>query len=137
MRDNEIFAKAADIIESGGHCKYTLEKDGAHCAVGALCVAVGGTTGALSIADHRRVANLCREAEGYLLMGGDIRPYETVVSWNNRPERTGPQVVALFRELAGPRAADIGEEEAEVIEFEPLPETAPLPVPVPAEPVPA
>lgn len=33
--------------------------------------------------------------------------------------------------------ADIGEDDAKVIEFEPIPETAPVPVPVPSEPVPA
>lgn len=33
--------------------------------------------------------------------------------------------------------ADIGEENPRVVEFEPLPETAPVETPAPAEPVPA
>ncbi len=33
--------------------------------------------------------------------------------------------------------ADIGEDDAKVIEFEPIPETAPVPEPAPTEPVPA
>jgi hypothetical protein len=33
--------------------------------------------------------------------------------------------------------ADIQEDDAKIVEFEPIPETAPVPVPAPAEPTPA
>ncbi|GGR51506.1 DUF6197 family protein [Streptomyces roseolus] len=146
---NEIFAKAADIIESHGHCKFALEDtNGAHCARGALLAALSPELDLIVNGWSLEDIPLTATAGRRLIEAGLDRPLFTptsdidyasvLVRWNNAPERTGADVVALFRALAGPRAADIGQDEdTTVIEFEPLPETAPVETPAPAEPVPA
>lgn len=139
MADN-IFARAADILEIGGHCKFGLEHGTAHCALGALLSATGakfsGFTHNATPEQHAEAMRAADEAGAWRFGSSRHGAFE-LVSWNNAPETTGEDVINLFRELAGPRAADIGEEEAIEIEFEPLPETAPTAPPVPAEPVPA
>lgn len=58
-----------------------------------------------------------------------------VTEFNDDPETKVPDVIRAMKEAAS--MADIGEENPKVVEFEPLPEAAPVPSPVPAEPVPA
>jgi hypothetical protein len=130
-----IFSKAADVLIEGGHCKSKLEAGTAHCGIGALLVAEYGT---VFPGGHEwaRPDTAFGKARGLLK---DLYPHG-FVDWNNAPERTGEDVVRLFKELAAKMDADIGEENPKIVEFEPIPETAPepsAPAPAPAEPVPA
>lgn len=72
---------AADYIEKHGHCKFTIEdREGRVCAMGVL--------------NKVRAAN-GSSARLYKFIGCD-----SIVNWNNRPERTPEEVIAAFRGAA-------------------------------------
>jgi hypothetical protein len=90
----EILAKAAEILSTGGHIKYspgnTQTAGGPHCAVGALAAAqyVFGMRGLTAAIDACDAAT--REQFGY----------RSLIDWNNAPATTGEDVILLFKELA-------------------------------------
>ena len=79
-----LFAKAADLLERDGWCQGTLmDADGKRCGAGAL---IGSTNGN----DYWDAVNEIRRAVGT----------HRVSTWNDAPERTADEVIALFRKLA-------------------------------------
>lgn len=99
MEPHELAARAADYIEEHGHTKFILEDaKGRVCLNGAIIKAGGGSCAPralVSIPDGWRATMLL--VENYL--GGPIHP----VDWNNAPERTQDEVVAVLRAVAGQR----------------------------------
>ncbi len=85
--DAEIYARAADAIRDHGHSKGLLRDNG-----GAMCV-----FGALNYV----VAGDAYKCDGYRLLAplSDLID-QGVVGWNNRPETTKRQVIALLRKAA-------------------------------------
>lgn len=100
-----IFEKAAQVISETGHAKGALRdyETGAHCAMGALNVA---DHGAAFYASSDRVEHLANQAAQMLADRGQLEPYGhkadylDLIQWNNAPERTGEDVILLFKELA-------------------------------------
>ncbi len=88
---SKLLLKAADLIETRGHCKNALEKDGAFCAVGALCFAATGSPRDLPPSGHPYYSAFTRlyDALGCF-----------PVDWNNAVERLKDEVVAKFRSVA-------------------------------------
>lgn len=84
----EALLKAAELVEKG-HCKHTLrvEKGGvtSFCVVGACCEAAGSTGAHDLIVLTAKAAGLS---------------YYELITWNNAPERTQAEVVAVLRKAA-------------------------------------
>lgn len=104
-----IFEKAAEILAEKGHCKHTpQDENGAYCASGALHAAAGWRQGETLVGDYdSHAAYEAAKAAGQRLRErGDVpRQYPgpaflDLVEWNNAPERTGEDVILLFKELA-------------------------------------
>lgn len=89
MTNQEIAAKAADLIESRGHAKGALiDHRGRLCLLGALNMAASG-----SPRHCVRGRNALCYVENYIDDWSGI-------DWNNRPERTPEEVIAVLRAAA-------------------------------------
>lgn len=98
MEPHELAAKAADYIEEHGHTKYTLEDwDGRVCISGALILAGGGSIGPRSTVVPPSWSEVMKLVGRHV----GLSAAWTVVGWNNAPERTQEEVVAVLREVAG------------------------------------
>lgn len=101
-----IFEKAAQLISEGGHCKRTPKDGTAYCASGALHAAAGWTGGVDSWSyDSKPAYEAAKKAGRRLYEKGEVAPdfpapILDLVDWNNAPERTGEDVILLFKELA-------------------------------------
>lgn len=149
MTPQELLNKAADVIARDGHGKkyYQDTVTGNVCAYGAMTLAAtDGLTADYGFALHRmEVSGMVRaliDQAAALLANrvGTVIPmerteFDVVVEFNDAPATDGPAMIRKMKEAA--TMADIGEESPKVVEFEPMPETAPVPEPAPAEPVPA
>lgn len=152
MNPQEILFRAAEDIEKYGHNKETffgpLGPSGSSaelpaCAMGAISRylpegirGVGDDATSTLLAEHLlETGQTPTDAFGEPF--DTPEPYDVISLWNDAQERTAEQVAAEMRKAAG--MADIGEDGAKIIEFEPVPEAAPVPTPTPApaEPVPA
>jgi hypothetical protein len=92
LTNQEIAAKAADLIEQRGHAKGALyDHRGRLCLLGALNMAVSG----LPRHNHGGTRAM-RYVEQFI---GD----QDAVRWNNAPERTPEEVIAVLRRAAGVR----------------------------------
>lgn len=153
MTPQELLNKAADEMARTGKFEgtyYNPFKNVAEaevCAYGAMTRAATGNTADYSVLawEDTDSYNLIIQAAG--LLARSINPgvssmtgdqFKTVIKYNDGSDQNA--VVQKMKEAAS--MADIGEENPSVIEFEPLPETAPVtepaaPAVAPAEPVPA
>lgn len=101
-----LFEKAAEILSEGGHCKHKLQEGTAHCANGALWAAKGWNSEAFSNGmtseDTQEACNAATRAGNLLYerKATDAPGTLGLVHWNNAPERTGEDVILLFKELA-------------------------------------
>jgi hypothetical protein len=106
-----VFRRAAEVIESNGHCKgsfcdlYTNAPvaESAACAAGAICVAVGCETLDLYPAPGEK--SLPRAAVEFLskrIYSNTTLddPVERVADWNDADERTLGEVIEALREAA-------------------------------------
>jgi hypothetical protein len=94
MKNSELLRDAADILRSGGHCKKMLsDGKGRHCAVGALA-AVYNDLSAIFFRDIEKVA-LEQYPERFL-----PNRYNSLVEFNNHPDTTGDEVIAVFEKAA-------------------------------------
>lgn len=85
----QILLKMADYIEKHGWCQGRLENPcGAVCARGAL----------FKVTTNPVYQNV--EARLSKCVGGERDPVNNVVNWNNAPERTKEEVVAMMRHAA-------------------------------------
>lgn len=92
-----IAAKAADLIEERGHAKGILETfDGKLCLLGALNMAAWG-----SARHHSGGYQALRYVEQFIPGNNDRWRRYNGVDWNNQPERTQEEVVAVLRAAAG------------------------------------
>ncbi len=83
MTAAEVARKAADLLERDGWCQWNLCSDnGEHCLAGALMDTDPDT--------WYRVTRFVGERVG--------TPY--VTDWNDEPERTAHEVIALLRQVA-------------------------------------
>lgn len=95
--EQQLAAKAADILERRGHCKAILEDgNGRVCAFGALNLADHGAS------DHGKnnmgYPEVLRTA---VLVQAHIGDYShCLAEWNNQPERTKQEVIDAFRSFA-------------------------------------
>lgn len=150
---------AALAITRYGHHKHGFFDGSAHdyespypyakapaCATGAIARAAGfmypsGRAVSDDVVESEAVARLAetitRLRPEFSARTGEA--FRTVVDFNDHPNTTAEEVVLIMREAAG--MADIQEDDAKVVEFEPIPESTPTPAPAPvtapAEPVPA
>ena len=95
----DVLMKAADLLEKHGHIKFlrgnTVE---GMCALGALQEAQGepnlGWDTELTLQASRIVTGMLGVSYpmGY--------PHAALADWNNRPERTGQEVIDAFRQAA-------------------------------------
>lgn len=111
MADAEILERAADLIETGGHCKgylWELDEDGqsvAYCLAGGVYTAMGiGTDDAFWTANStprevNRIDRIFRRIST-VKWGNPLRDPQDLISWNNADERTGAEVVDLLKETA-------------------------------------
>ena len=89
-----LLLKAADALETFGHCKYRLRDDqGRMCLVGALLFA---KTGKSHFPDDKFVASSIIRVPFLRIEKSVGEP----VSWNNAPERTAEEVIATLRRVA-------------------------------------
>lgn len=89
---SDVLRRAADLMELHGHCKFIRRNDaGSMCILGAIetaqdrynsCDSSLTTQAARTIADVLNLENTSR---------GDV------ADWNNLPERTGEEVIAVMR----------------------------------------
>ncbi len=86
----QVMLKAADYLEEHGHCKHVLFNDkGAVCIRGAFM----------------KVGSFAQLNEAELRLKEFGIPWNEligVVDWNNAPERTGEEVIAVLRAAACP-----------------------------------
>ncbi len=85
MTAAEVARKAADLLERDGWCQGKFRNSGAHCVVAAL-TAVDDWSAPEQAAVRRRL----RVHAGT----------EWLVNWNDAPERTADEVIALLRQVA-------------------------------------
>lgn len=102
---SNLLLKAADLMEKGGHCKGILWRNGAMCFMGALYNAQGTPveySPAIQEAVKRtsEYLGLPCEARYWSSMGKLVIDSNSVVNWNNAPERTGEEVVEAMRMTA-------------------------------------
>lgn len=103
MKTSELFYKAADIVERGwlqGH----YYGQGRHCLVGAVNVASGQYVycdreeGGVDCLVSFGPDNSFVERSLYLLASNYL--HENVIQWNDKPERTKEEVVAMLHNAA-------------------------------------
>jgi hypothetical protein len=100
----DVFARAADELESNGWCRNDFMRGDRHCAVGALAQATGAgimqdSFGQYDIVDRWTVAPYVKAAERFLTESGKTGYYEELAEWNDLQTSKRP-VVRLFRTLA-------------------------------------
>ena len=95
----DVLMKAADLLVKYGHVKF-IRGDFfvGMCALGALQAAQGeanhGWDTALTLQASRAVMDM-------LAVPSDMHyPHAALANWNNKPERTGQEVIDAFREAA-------------------------------------
>jgi hypothetical protein len=102
----EILEKAAEILEVNGHCKWALrDAQGRHCALGAINQALVGDPFDLKGAGWLIVNRFASAILPHVNDGLPVvavatcfnEPVDLLVDWNNRPERTGADVIEAFR----------------------------------------
>lgn len=91
---SDVLRRAADLMELHGHCKFTRRNDvGSMCILGAIEAAQDRCTTHVLDSSLTRLA--ARTIADVLHLGntssGDL------VDWNNLPERTGEEVIAVMR----------------------------------------
>lgn len=86
----DVLRAAAEAIEAGGHCKNKYQDGASRCAAGAIYDSGGWGNKPASF----RAEELLRDR----LRAHGIAPY--IALWNDAPERTGAEVVAMMREAA-------------------------------------
>ncbi len=150
MDPRKLLNDAADVMAKRGHNtkKYFNEDTGGVCAYGALTTVAAGHADYADLghsSDSYRQRSVIDQAAKLLarhITGGalvsEVEELKIVTEKNDSTD--GPEMIRLMKEAAS--MADIGEENPKVVEFEPMPETAPapepsVPAPAPAEPVPA
>ena len=83
-----VLLLAAEILEAGGHCKGQAMDGDAHCLSGAI------TSATFRIGDGAHAHNeACDRMQPFI--GG-----RNLVDWNDDPERTAAEVIALMRRAA-------------------------------------
>lgn len=99
-KEQQLLAKAADILEERGHTKYILEDhSGGVCAIGALNIAHHGCSRHRGGDGVYSAVKLVETALG-------LRPDRwsrlgPLAEWNNANCRTGAEVIDAFRQCAG------------------------------------
>lgn len=97
-QDAEVLEKAADLIDTVGHCKHRLydtDRDGqviAYCLIGGIWAALG--TEHATTTGRRLLDRLGFKKFGY------VDAAVSIIDWNNADERTGAEVVDLLKETA-------------------------------------
>lgn len=87
----EVFNGAADAIERFGHAKHVLR----HRGLGAMCL-----SGAINYASTGDAHTHHPDRDAWVYYLGHQLQWEMLVMWNDAPERTKEEVVALLREVA-------------------------------------
>ncbi|MFD4474628.1 hypothetical protein ACFWPU_00725 [Streptomyces sp. NPDC058471] len=107
-----IFEKAAQVLMEGGHCKGELaDGEGRHCAMGALHMAEMEKAWSVAptyyadVAASRAADRLAERGELPPLNNDEFMGFAThpLARWNDAPERTGEDVIMLFKELGAER----------------------------------
>lgn len=102
MLTSEVLDKAADIIERGGLCKSKLQAGDARCARGAIMDAMGMTISGFFISEPKfRAVDYTLARAIY----GNEHVSDAVAHWNNAPERTADEVIAMLRAVAATERA--------------------------------
>lgn len=92
MNVGEVLTRAADLLEEKGWCQnYPVDMEGRMCAVGAIRQASEGQEQGYFAS---RAAVKAQQAVEKAIGG------EFISRWNDRPERTKEEVVAIFRAVA-------------------------------------
>jgi hypothetical protein len=87
-----LLLKAAALIEERGHCKHqTVDRDGRLCLWGGILVAAGGNPSSVVP---------CGLAWKAIYKIDAVIPGECAIIWNDRPERTGEEVITKLRAVA-------------------------------------
>lgn len=90
---SDVLRRAADLMELHGHCKFTRRNDaGSMCILGAIEAAQNHRTtffdSSLTIHAARAISDVLNLENTSLC---------DVADWNNIPERTGEEVIAVMR----------------------------------------
>ncbi len=101
-----IALRAADIIRTGGWCRGQLSLDSARCIVGAISDA---TIEAVSTQDEYEEMGFAVIAAAETTLGLNREDAKrggvpNLVHWNDAPERTAGEVIALLERCAGVRS---------------------------------
>lgn len=110
MKNFEVFAKAADLLEERGHTKRMLidNQTGKMCIIGAVNTAHHGHAGHGHAGHDWPTVHLTRELarfvpkvpgiyDDYVVVDCPDCPEVMLASWNNAPERTQQEVVDVLR----------------------------------------
>lgn len=104
----DVLRRAADILDQGGWCRWTLIDDrGAHCLIGAIfCArripALGAPPEHSQVEVHRDAELVC-ETLGlpFVSTPRTVRSaWSVVVQWNNETAQSGAQVAKALRDTA-------------------------------------
>lgn len=83
--------RAAEIIRERGWCQGALERNGAHCVLGAINFASSG-----NYMDRDGIGQ-----DAFSRLGAHLKvSCQGVVSWNNAPRRTASEVIAALEAAA-------------------------------------
>jgi hypothetical protein len=101
MMDTEVIRRAASLIGERGHCKFSLTDEAGHlCVMGALVEAGSFSIAPILLATefYPAVDKVVREQ--FPGRVGSCPAFYTAVSFNNHPDTTGEEVIAVLEKTA-------------------------------------
>lgn len=99
MNIDETLDKAAELIELDGWTQGTFHHGGRHCALGAIAKVVSGVDHQDSSVIEQLLWEEYDAADAHVALVETIGGV-TVAEWNDKPGRTGAEVVAALRNTA-------------------------------------
>lgn len=99
MKTSEVLEKAADRLDYEGHCKGRYRGlHGGYCTAGAIAAATGLVAHTSVLAKHPAISAVATA------LGAKSDPKQIAI-WNDAPERTKDEVVAMLRAVAASERA--------------------------------
>lgn len=97
VKTKTVLLKAADLIREHGLAKHIRQDgNGALCTYGAVAMAADGNISTDSVL----MTSTMRYLTKYMAYAGICTTHRCVANWNNAPERTAKQVIAVLKGAA-------------------------------------